>query len=173
VKINIEEIVEGLESGGGELSYYLDVRTGETILITEGTRSLLRRTLDDVGEDASREEIAAHLAGRTVIPNWQAEEVLRALPIEFGSTDEFVEIPRMPSHDAYRDMADFIESGANPRFRAQLEDAIDGRKPFRHFKEAISLNDSELERWHVYRDDRMQRRAVEWLADIGIENFET
>jgi predicted nucleotidyltransferase len=76
-----------------------------------------------------------------------------------------IRIEPIPSREAYRDMEDFIDRVRDPRARDLLERAIAGRGAFRRFKDAL-LDLQELRAvWFAFHDARMERRAIEWLAD--------
>jgi hypothetical protein len=77
-------------------------------------------------------------------------------------------IEPIPSREAYGDMEDFIGRVRDPRARDLLERAIAGRGAFRRFKDTL-LDFQELRAvWFAFHDARMERRAIEWLADQGL-----
>jgi Uncharacterised protein family (UPF0158)/Nucleotidyltransferase domain len=77
-------------------------------------------------------------------------------------------IEPIPSREAYGDLEDFIARVRDPRARDLLQRAIAGRGAFRRFKDTL-LDFQELRRvWFSFHDARMQRRAIEWLADQGL-----
>jgi hypothetical protein len=79
-----------------------------------------------------------------------------------------VRIEPIPSREAYGDMEDFIDRVRDPRVRDLLERAIAGRGAFRRFKDTL-LDFEELRQvWFAFHDARMERRAIEWLADEGL-----
>jgi hypothetical protein len=71
------------------------------------------------------------------------------------------------SRDGYRDMAAFIETVADEQRADRLAIAIEGRGAFRRFRSVLDRWDDELDRWHVFSDDRKRGRAREFLADAG------
>jgi hypothetical protein len=77
-------------------------------------------------------------------------------------------IDPVPSHEGYEDMRDFIDCVRDPRARELLERSIAGRGAFRRFKDTL-LDFPELrEAWFPFHDARLERRAIEWLADAGL-----
>lgn len=74
-------------------------------------------------------------------------------------------IEPIPSHEGYGDMEDFIALVRNPRARELLERAIEGRGAFRRFKDTLLEFPELREAWFRFHDARMERRALEWLAD--------
>jgi predicted nucleotidyltransferase len=79
-----------------------------------------------------------------------------------------IRIEPIPSREAYGDMEDFIGRVRDSRARDLLERAIAGRGAFRRFKDTL-LDFQELRQvWFAFHDARMERRAIEWLADQGL-----
>lgn len=77
-------------------------------------------------------------------------------------------IEPVPSHDAYRDMEDFVELVRDSRARDLLDRAIRGRGAFRRFKDALFDFPELREAWFRFHDVRMERRAIEWLVGEGL-----
>jgi Uncharacterised protein family (UPF0158)/Nucleotidyltransferase domain len=74
-------------------------------------------------------------------------------------------IEPIPSREAYGDMEDFIGRVRDPRVRDLLERAIAGRGAFRRFKDTLQEHPELRHSWFAFHDARMERRAIEWLAD--------
>jgi len=74
-----------------------------------------------------------------------------------------IRIDPIESYEGYADMEDFIAGLRDPRARERLQRAINGRGPFRRFKDAIWNSPLETE-WYEYHDAVMKRRAIKWLA---------
>jgi hypothetical protein len=94
---------------------------------------------------------------------------------EFGHKEDLAEagserwlwVECIGSRDGYTDMENFIESVPDPRRRDMLEVAIAGRGAFRRFKDVLARWPGELERWHLFSDERRRGRARAWLAGEG------
>ena len=78
---------------------------------------------------------------------------------------ELMSIEPISSGAGYGDMQDFIAQVRDPRAREPLERAIEGRGAFRRFKDTLFDFPELREAWFKFHDARMQRRALEWLAD--------
>lgn len=105
-------------------------------------------------------ETEPHLADPDLVGLDQDEEH----PLDRG----LIRIEPIPSREAYQDMEDFIDRVRDPRARDLLERAIAGRGAFRRFKDTL-LDFQELRAvWFAFHDARMERRAIEWLADEGL-----
>ena len=55
------------------------------------------------------------------------------------------------------------------RLQARLWPAIEGRRPFRCFKDVLADYSAEREWWFRFKDNRIRARMLEWLEDEGIE----
>lgn len=80
----------------------------------------------------------------------------------------WVRIGSTESHESYRDMADFVATVAHPRASDLLNRAIAGRGAFRRFKNTLHEFPDLRDRWFRFRDARSRRRALRWLADVGL-----
>jgi predicted nucleotidyltransferase len=79
-----------------------------------------------------------------------------------------VPIEPVDSHDAYRDMEDFVAAVPDRRAADLLDRAIQGRGAFRRFKDTLFEFPELREIWFSFHDTRMRRGAIRWLADNGI-----
>jgi hypothetical protein len=78
-------------------------------------------------------------------------------------------IDPLPSHVWYQDMAEFADQISDDRAARRLGRAIQGRGAFRRFKDELHQEYPELlPIWYAFRDNRAQRRAVDWLLDHGL-----
>jgi hypothetical protein len=81
---------------------------------------------------------------------------------------DLVLIEPIPSGDTYGDMEDFIGRVRHPQARDLLERAIAGRGAFRRFKDTLLDFPDLRQAWFAFHDARMERRAIQWLADQGL-----
>jgi Uncharacterised protein family (UPF0158) len=98
-------------------------------------------------------------------------------PVEIEDLD-LIPIDPIPSYVWYQDMVDFAEGISDGTAARRLARALQGRGPFRRFKNQLYEHHPELiSAWHALRDVRARRRAAEWLLDHGLidddatENF--
>lgn len=86
-------------------------------------------------------------------------------PVEIDELD-LIPIQPLPPTVWYRDMADFATAITDGAAARRLAAALQGKGAFRRFKNELYERNPELiSAWHVFRDVRARRRAVEWLAD--------
>lgn len=84
-------------------------------------------------------------------------------------------VPGHGSHAGYRDMELFtatltnpaIGPGPDPDLAERLHDALDGRGPFRRFKDVLARRPDQLQRWFAFSEERHRGRARAWLATAG------
>ena len=81
---------------------------------------------------------------------------------------EWIQIEPLPSHEGYQDLVDFTERVRDPAARDLLERAIAGRGAFRRFKDTLFEFPELREAWFRFHDVRIERRALQWLADEGL-----
>jgi hypothetical protein len=66
-------------------------------------------------------------------------------------------------------MAEFAEGISDEPAGRRLARAIEGRGPFRRFKNELHDGYPQLlPAWYAFRDARAKRRAVEWLMDNSL-----
>ncbi len=86
-----------------------------------------------------------------------------------GSND-YVAIERIPSHEAYQWMADFVDelvAPADENAAEKLSIALDGKGAFRRFKDALHRVDEYwLQAWYQWRDKRVKAAVEEWLKSV-------
>lgn len=96
-------------------------------------------------------------------------------PIDLDDLDpDLLGIDPLPSHVWYQDMAEFADQISDDRAARRLGRAIQGRGAFRRFKDELHEEYPELlPIWYAFRDNRAQRRAVDWLLDHGLIDQDT
>lgn len=81
---------------------------------------------------------------------------------------DWVRVDPIGSHEAYRDMEDFVERVGDRHPRELLERSIAGRGAFRRFKDTLFEFPELREAWFRFHDARMRRRAIDWLRYEGL-----
>ncbi len=133
LKIDLSELEIAFETSRDMASYYLDIETGDILMVTAEEDSLLEDIYQTFYDKQSRTvdwETAFQEEG---VPDWQHERLQEADRIKASFGSRFIIIPSDSSHEGYRDMVDFIMTVQNPRLQERLERAISGRGAFRHF----------------------------------------
>lgn len=89
--------------------------------------------------------------------------------IEEGFNEIYFRIPCRESHEGYLDMEDFAETVTNEKLRTKLFNVlIGGKKMFRRFKDALSSDARELDRYYKFVEGRNKERVLDWLESINV-----
>ncbi|HLF98024.1 MAG TPA: UPF0158 family protein [Methylococcaceae bacterium] len=91
------------------------------------------------------------------------------LPEDLHDNPRYRGIDPISSNDAFRIMEDFLATVSDAKAATRLARALEGRKPFRRFKDEL-LDLPELrEAWFQFRDAAYARLAGAWCKNNGIE----
>lgn len=164
--IDLGELTLALDNTSWEINYYLDLETGDIALVTDETRRELEELYAEIGE---AETDLAELLQERDLPDWRKQALLEADLVETGYGNRFIAIPQADSHQGYHDMEDFILTVPDQRLQDRLWQAIRGRGAFRYFKDVLAGQPEERERWFAFQGERLEQRAMDWLASQGIE----
>ncbi|WP_336714426.1 UPF0158 family protein [Arthrobacter sp. USHLN218] len=74
-----------------------------------------------------------------------------------------VPIPPDDTQRGYRDMRDFIATLDDEQVRAALLHAIEGKRPYRRFKDAVYHYPKVRDDWYTFHQKRMRNHAITWL----------
>jgi len=89
---------------------------------------------------------------------------------EIDGSDDYVAIERIPSHQAYQWMVDFVNdmvAPADENAAEKLAIALNGKGAFRRFKDTLHLLDEQwLPAWYQWRDERLKAAVEEWLKSV-------
>jgi Uncharacterised protein family (UPF0158) len=173
LKLDLDELAFAFENWRYEHQYYLDLETGEVVMVTDE----IRRELEDIYEELSHEgdeEATRFMEAlqKRDLHDWQKEALAVADQVERGFGTRCIRVPAIELHEAYGDMEDFINTVRSERLQERLWHAIRGRGAFRRFKDVLSGYQRERERWFRFKDDQMRRRVIEWLEGEGIQSVE-
>jgi uncharacterized protein UPF0158 len=169
VKVDLPELEIAFENASWQVSYYLDLDSGEVLHISDETRHML----DDLNEMYSGETDEAvnfdDIVARRELANWVKDELRTAHQIEQGYGVRFIQVPETDAHEGYQDMKGFIETVRDERLREQLWRVIQGQGAFRRFKDTLLDDPHERERWFAFKEAAVRQRITDWLEAEGIE----
>ena len=166
LKIDLSDLELAFENSGFELMYYLDLESGEVLLVTDEMRS----AFEEISEVAETDGIEfAEALAHSDLPAWEKEAMAQVAAVKerYGTT--VIDVPQDESSDAFHDMQEFAESVRDPGTQDRLLRALSGGRPFRRFKDAIAAYPQEQERWYAFRDGRVRQRVLDWLEAEEIE----
>ena len=94
-------------------------------------------------------------------------ETDRELAEKIENSSDYVRLPNQYEIHEYRIMKDFADTITNQRQQSRLYYALNGRKPYRRFKDAII--DLNLEQaYYDFRADEFLKIAREWCKENQI-----
>jgi hypothetical protein len=89
---------------------------------------------------------------------------------EIDSSNDYVAIERVPSHQAYQWMVEFVDEVVAPADEdaaSQLSIAIHGKGVFRRFKDTLHRVDEQwLQAWSQWKNQRLEATAEEWFKSV-------
>jgi hypothetical protein len=162
--VKLDDVQEALTYYGYDVDYYLDLDTGAVVMLGEDVRFALQQVWDDDPEPLDKS-----IRESDKIPDWMRDLVLQAAQIENDERGRYLSIPRADSPDDYEAMEDFIDTITDLNLRQKLATSIQGKGAFRRFRDVLVRNPEVEARWYTFKDERLRQRAIEWLAEEGIE----
>jgi len=73
--------------------------------------------------------------------------------------DKYVQLETMSSEESFSIMEDFAAQVGHQGIKARLFGALNGRKPFRNFKNQVDYNENLRQAWFAFK----QKRYEEWV----------
>jgi hypothetical protein len=170
VKVDMTELAFALDNSSYEMRYYLDLETGEVILIPAEFARDLEAIYDEIYDEEGTRTVSleAYLQER-VDHQWQRETLLEADRVEQGYGVRYIRVERDDPYGDYNDMERFIGTVEDPELRDRLWRAIKGRGAFRYFKDVLREHPDVREQWFAFKESRCQRRVADWLEARHIE----
>ena len=150
---------------------------GTTLLTLLGVWFMLKVSvnLDELcdANEMNSDEISHYLDVNT------GEILMRMDPLLTGYKDEdleeeledeerYLELPTIASRDAYGLMVDFVETVKSTELQDRLNTALNGRKPFRTFKDVLFDFPEDRENWFKFERETHRREILKWLEDESI-----
>ncbi|MCP4544561.1 MAG: hypothetical protein GY832_46220 [Chloroflexi bacterium] len=151
IEINWMELDTAFQSGSWEMRYYLDLETGDVVMVTDEIARYL--------EDPPDWELS----------DWMKQAIEDVRQVEAGSDTRYIQIPQADTHEDYCDMERFISTVRDSDLRDRLWRAIKGRSAFRYFKDVLTEWPLERERWFSFKDRCIYERVSSWLESENIE----
>ena len=169
--IHLDELAYALhDSDQFGAAHYLDLNTGEIIMLTEEMRAEANKINTFIEADVENCEAAFEEAlAQNAQPDWMMDGIRLASAMESGYGIRYIAVPPVDSHEAYEDMADFIVTITNRLIQERLAEAIAGQHPFRRFKDALLNYPQERERWFAFSAERQRQSVLDWLEFIGVQ----
>ena len=174
LKANISDIADVQEVNSPEISHFLDLETGEVVMVTEEDNSAIEDFYEqvDLQDDESEEVIQAKFEewlDEYDCPEWQKDSIRPAFMVERNAGERYIQIPESDSHDGYNDMVGFTATVKDEHLQNLLSVALNGKGAFRRFKDVLYKYPEEQERWFKHSREQTEQRVREWLESEDIE----
>ncbi len=175
--IDLESAFEELSddfSDCAEVSHYFDTETGQVIALDDTVTAAVEEIVEAIEEVATNDIDWTDETFRNVEPyeslsEWMKPAVTAAIQIEYGDgLERFKQIPRTESRESFRWMDDFSDTVSNESVREKLKAALNQRKPFRKFREAMGSDRRLEQQWRDFRLARQRETVIAWLESIDI-----
>ena len=89
---------------------------------------------------------------------------------EIDGSNDYVAVERIPSHEAYQWMVDFVDEMVAPADELAAEKlsiALTGRGAFRRFKDTLHRVDEQwLQARYQWRDKQLKAAVNEWFESV-------
>ncbi len=141
IRVDVEDLIVAMQTHDGDIDYYLDRKTGGFLLSLAGMC-----TTDETGDD----EV-------------DVDEILDAEP------DRYRYVEPVASSRAFRVMEEFVEDHAPAGAKDRLWRALEGRKPFRQFKDTLETLGDVRDQWFVFEEKTYTVFAERWLEEEEID----
>jgi hypothetical protein len=169
MNIDFDEIQKAMEdTERNAFEYFLDMETGEVIILSEDIINKAQEILsesydDDIGdyEDVEVEEVP-------VIPDWMEEEIELALDVFIYEKERYARIPERKSSYGYDTMKAFAVTLEDESLREILLELLDGKNAFRRFKDSLAPYPKERKLWYGFNAKASRNEIRAWLRSIGI-----
>jgi len=157
MKVKLHDVVDQMQMLSGEAAAYLNKKTGELFMLGED-EGLESEFGSEFGSEDDEELDDVH--------EWQRESRQKAR--EINESDDWIQLPTQRDVHEYHIMEQFGASQEDPEARERILHTIRGSGAFRRFKHAIDDLGVSQE-WNAFRDAEIERIAIEWLVENGIE----
>ena len=155
LKVDLEMIASAMDDiARVDMNYYLDKETGEVIFLLEEVSGYVEEEDENL---------------RKELLDWQKKDIKVAQDILFKNPDRYIYIPEGSPCNGYDLMVEFAETIEDDLLREKMNIALDGKGAFRRFKNVIADYPDYREKWFRFRDERINKKVIEWLNSMGIE----
>ena len=166
LKISRMDFELAFELNSYETTAYLDTETGKVIYIETYAVHQLEELLTN---EETLCDIAVAVQAQDGLTETEREQLMDAARVEKDVANLYRILPQQAARDGYRNMQEFIELLEDEHLRKLLEVAIQGSGAFRRFKDMLHRYPEAQGDWFKFRDEREQRRRLDWLESECIE----
>lgn len=156
MKVSFDKIEDAFLISSEEISNWVDRKTGKVIFI--GSESVFGEAFYDDDDEAQAAHEIMILCG----------EIENAENIEIDE-NRYVCISPPHSGENFKVMEEFTLEFADEKIQPELISALQGRKPFRSFKDVLLDYPDEREKWFAFEAKKLREFIEDWAEDKQIE----
>lgn len=172
LKVDLAELSFAMSNASYEQRYYLDLETGEMILIPAEFSREAERAYEEIYEEGDETVTLEDYLEEACRHEWQREMILMADQVERSYGERYISVEPADPQAGYRDMEHFIATVEDREVRERLWRAVQGRGAFRYFKDVLYDYPQVREAWFAFKAEQEEERTKRWLKAHGIEAVE-
>jgi hypothetical protein len=171
IPVNFDEIQHAMEDVvRDKFDYFLDLRTGQVISLSEKTFREAGSIFYEGDEDEFGEDVEyIEFDREPEMPEWMEEELERVLEVLLNEKGRYIRIPERTSAEAYMTMLEFIGFVEDAALKEELSSSLTGKGSFRRFKETLTTAPAERKKWHRHNSKAVKEEIREWLRSYGVD----
>jgi len=170
LNVDFDEIQSAMEDISRDaFDYFLDLSTGEVIILSEQIIQKLLDTLEEHFEDDIGEYEEVEFDEEYSIPEWMEGEAEIAVEIFIEERDRYARIPERNSSNGFAAMREFTDGLKDGELKEELLHILDGKGAFRRFKDALEPFPVERKKWYRFNAMAARFEITEWLKTLDIE----
>lgn len=169
LNIDLDEVQMAMEDILRDaFDYFLDIETGDVIILSEDIISRARSVLQESMDDDMTDYEEVIFDEEQDIPDWMEDEVELALDIFLNEPERYRRIPERSPNSGFSAMRDFASTLENVSLRNTLENALNGKGAFRGFKDALEQYPKERKLWYGFNAKSARKEIRQWLKSLDI-----
>ena len=169
LKVDFDEVQKAMEDTERlAFDYFLDLSTGDIIILSEDIINKARTILEESYDDDIGDFEEVEIEELPVIPDWMEDEIELALDIFIHDKDRYMRIPERNPQFTFNTMKDFAGTLGNGQLKALLLELLDGKNAFRKFKDALTPFPKERKLWYGFNAKASRKEIEAWLRSIGV-----
>ena len=170
MNIDFDEIQKAMEDTVRDaFDYFLDLETGEIIILSEDIIKKAQEILEESYDDDIGDFDDVEVEKVPVIPEWMEDEIELALDIFIYEKERYARIPERNHQYGYNTMKEFAVTLDDKLLKQTLLGLLDGKNAFRRFKDALGQYPKERKLWYGFNAKASRNEIKAWLKTIGLE----
>lgn len=168
--IDYDELQKAMEDTVRDaFDYFLDMETGEIIILSEDIIKKAQTILDGSYDDDIGDFEDVEIEEEPVIPEWMEDEIELALDIFIYEKERYIRIPERNPMNGYNIMKAFTETLGDEALKRTILGLLDGKNAFRKFKDALAPYPKERKLWYGFNAKAVRDELKDWLKTTGLE----